>query len=82
MEVRLSEDMAFMEGFNQQVAQSLIFGNEGTAPETFTGFAPRYNSSSPPRDAQNTPNRSRIAASMPGIQSLQGHQAGGGRRVR
>jgi hypothetical protein len=41
--VRLSEDLAFMEGFNQQVAQSLIFGNEGTAPETFTGLAPRYN---------------------------------------
>lgn len=40
---RLSEDVAFMEGFNQKVAQSLIFGNEGTAPETFTGLAPRFN---------------------------------------
>lgn len=41
--VRLSEDIAFMEGFNQKVAQSLIFGNEGVNPETFNGLAIRYN---------------------------------------
>lgn len=41
---RFSEDVAFIEGFNQQIAQSIVFGNEGTAPETFTGLAPRYNS--------------------------------------
>lgn len=40
---RLSEDMAFTEGFNQKVATTLIYGNEGTEPEAFTGLAPRYN---------------------------------------
>lgn len=40
---RLSEDVAAMEGFNQAVATALIFGNEGSAPETFTGLAPRFN---------------------------------------
>lgn len=41
---RLSEDVAAMEGFNQEVASTLIFGNEGTEPEAFTGLAPRFNS--------------------------------------
>lgn len=41
---RMSEDTAFIEGMNQEFAQTLIFGNEGTEPEAFTGFAPRYNS--------------------------------------
>ncbi len=41
---RMSEDAAHLEGMNQEFAQTLIFGNEGTEPEAFTGFAPRYNS--------------------------------------
>jgi hypothetical protein len=41
---RLSEDRAFIEGMNQEVADTLFFGNEGTEPEAFTGLAPRYNS--------------------------------------
>lgn len=41
---RLSEDKAFIEGMNQEFAQTLFYGNEGSAPEEFTGFAPRYNS--------------------------------------
>lgn len=41
---RLSEDRAFLEGMNQEVADTLFFGNEGTEPEAFTGLAPRYNS--------------------------------------
>ena len=40
---RLSEDRAFIEGMNQEFAQTLIYGNEGTEPEAFTGFAPRFN---------------------------------------
>lgn len=40
---RLSEDRAFMEGLNQQMAGTLWYGNTGANPATFTGFAPRYN---------------------------------------
>jgi hypothetical protein len=39
---RASENMAFLEGMNQQVAQTLIYGNQAINPERFTGFAPRY----------------------------------------
>lgn len=41
-EFRLSETRAFLEGMSQQVAATLIYGNEHTNPERFTGFAPRY----------------------------------------
>lgn len=41
---RLSEDMAHIEGMNQEMASTLFYGNEGTEPEAFTGLAPRYNS--------------------------------------
>lgn len=41
---RMSEDRPHIEGMNQEVAQTLIYGNEGTEPEAFTGFAPRFNS--------------------------------------
>ncbi len=41
---RLSEDKAFLEGMNQEFAQTLFYGNEGTEPEAFTGFMPRFNS--------------------------------------
>lgn len=40
---RLSEDSAHIEGMNQEVADTLFYGNEGTEPEAFTGLAPRYN---------------------------------------
>lgn len=43
-EFRLSEAAAFIEGMNQEMVQTLFYGNSGTAPEEFTGFAPRYNS--------------------------------------
>lgn len=43
---RLSEDRAHIEGMNQEFASTLWYGNEGTEPEAFTGFAPRYNSTS------------------------------------
>ncbi len=41
---RLSEDSAHIEGMNQEFAQTLFYGNEGTAPAEFTGLAPRFNS--------------------------------------
>lgn len=39
---RLQEDRAHVEGMNQEVADTLFYGDEATAPEEFTGFAPRY----------------------------------------
>lgn len=41
---RLSEDRAFIEGMNQEMASTLFYGNEGTEPEAFTGLSPRFNS--------------------------------------
>ncbi|KXV13943.1 major capsid protein [Gluconobacter oxydans] len=40
---RLSEDMAFIEGMNQQMAKTLFYGNEQSDVAAFTGLAPRYN---------------------------------------
>jgi hypothetical protein len=39
---RASEDMLFVEAMNQQVASDIIYGNEATDPEKFTGLTPRY----------------------------------------
>ncbi|MGH7240171.1 MAG: major capsid protein [Candidatus Saccharimonadales bacterium] len=41
-EFRLSEVKAFLQGMSQQVAATLIYGNQAINPERFTGFAPRY----------------------------------------
>src|SRR5215472_15024246 len=41
-EFRLSEVRAFLEGMSQQVATTLIYGNQLINPERFSGFAPRY----------------------------------------
>ena len=41
-EFRLSEVRAFLEGMSQQVASTIIYGNQAVNPERFTGFAPRY----------------------------------------
>lgn len=41
---RLSEARAFIEAMNQEMAQTLFYGNSGTAPEEFTGLAIRYSS--------------------------------------
>lgn len=43
-EFRLSEDMAFLEGMNQQMAGTVFYGNTAVNPERFMGLAPRYNS--------------------------------------
>ena len=44
-EFRLSEVKAFLEGMSQQVAATIIYGNQFVNPERFTGLAPRYSSS-------------------------------------
>lgn len=41
---RLSEDRAHIEGMNQEMANTLFYGNEDTEPEAFTGLSPRFNS--------------------------------------
>jgi hypothetical protein len=38
-EFRLSEDRAHIEGMNQEMAETLFYGNEGTEPEAFTVLA-------------------------------------------
>jgi hypothetical protein len=40
---RADEDMAFIEGMSQNVADTLIYGNMATHPERFYGLATRYN---------------------------------------
>jgi len=40
---RLSEERAHIEGMNQEMARTIIYGNEGTDPAKFTGLAARYN---------------------------------------
>src|SRR5229473_5403435 len=44
-EFRLSEVKSFLEGMSQQVASTLIYGNQFVNPERFTGLAPRYSTS-------------------------------------
>ena len=41
---RLSESRAFLEGMNQQMAATMIYGNTASNPERFTGLAPSYSS--------------------------------------
>lgn len=43
---RLSEDRAFIEGMNQNMATTLFYGDSSANPERFTGLAPRFNSKS------------------------------------
>lgn len=52
-EFRLSENMAFLEAMNQEMASTLIYGNSGTEPEAFTGLAPRYSTISGATNGQN-----------------------------
>jgi len=42
---RLSEATAFLEAMNQEVAQTMIYGNAGLASEEFSGLSVRYSSS-------------------------------------
>lgn len=42
-EFRLSEDRPHIEGINQTLQETLLYGNSGTTPEAFTGLTPRFN---------------------------------------
>jgi len=41
---RLSEDRAFLEAMNQEMASTLFYGDTDVNPERFMGLAPRFNS--------------------------------------
>lgn len=40
---RLSQDVAHLEGFAQEVANGIFYNDEDVSPEKFTGLAPRFN---------------------------------------
>lgn len=42
-EFRFSEDQAFLEAMNQEMASTIFYGNTVTDPEKFLGLAPRFN---------------------------------------
>lgn len=52
---RESEDVAFLEGMSQTIAQTFIYGNTTVTPAEFMGFAPFYNTVST-ATAQNAAN--------------------------
>lgn len=41
-QLRLSEDQAFFQAMNQEMMQTLFYGNTDTNPEEFLGLAPRF----------------------------------------
>lgn len=47
---RLSEDRAFIEAMNQEMAKTLFYGNPEVNPERFLGLAPRYGTKSTDED--------------------------------
>jgi hypothetical protein len=50
---RFSEELGFIESLGEEVAQTLIYGNEGTEPEAFTGLAPRFNAKAGALNGEN-----------------------------
>jgi hypothetical protein len=50
---RLSEEMATIEGINQELSRTIFYGNEGTLPESFTGLSPRYSTTVGAANAEN-----------------------------
>ncbi len=40
---RLSEEKAHIEGINQELQRTVLYGNETATPEKFTGLSPRFN---------------------------------------
>lgn len=51
-EFRLSEDNAFLEAMNQQMAETVFYGDTRINPQRFTGLSARYNDKSA-KNAQN-----------------------------
>lgn len=52
-EWRLSEDMAFIEAMNQEMARTLFYGNSKLEPKKFMGLAPYYNALTGHKAAEN-----------------------------
>lgn len=52
-EFRLSEAGGIIEGLNQQLGQTLVYGNTAINPERFMGLAPRFGAISGASNAQN-----------------------------
>lgn len=50
---RMSEESGIIEGFGQKLARYMIYGNEATEPEGFTGLAPRFNTKSGAVNGEN-----------------------------
>lgn len=50
---RVSESTAFLEALNQNMGQSLFYGNTATNPERFMGLAPRFSAISGATNGQN-----------------------------
>lgn len=57
-EFRLSEAMATLEALNQNVAQTLFYGDTAVNPERFLGLAPRFSTISGANNGQNILNAS------------------------
>lgn len=55
---RWNQDQAHIEGMSQQIASALMYSNESTNPQQFTGFSPYYNTlnTSNAQSAQNVIN--------------------------
>jgi hypothetical protein len=50
---RLSEGLSFIEAMNQQMVQTLLYGDTTVNPERFMGLAPRYSAISGAANGQN-----------------------------
>jgi hypothetical protein len=50
---RLSEERPHLEGMNEEMVQTLFYGNEGTEPEAFTGLSPRFNALTSANNSDN-----------------------------
>lgn len=50
---RVSEATAFIEGMNETMAETFIYGNTAVNPERFMGLAPRFNAISGAANTQN-----------------------------
>ena len=50
---RKVEERAHLEGLNQEIVDTLFYGNESTEPEAFTGFSPRFNDLSSAGNSDN-----------------------------
>lgn len=55
-QARLNEEMAFIEGFKQKLAYSMIYESESNTPEAITGLAPRYNALTGAGNSENVLN--------------------------